>query len=56
MGGPDPVCHLLLYHAYNLIYDLPVFKDAEEDLAGDIVVKVSDDGSRFDQEGRDIFF
>ena len=31
--GPYPVCHLLLYHAYNLVYDLPVFKDPEEDLA-----------------------
>ena len=54
--GPDPVCHFLLYHAYNLIYVLPVLKDAEEDLAGDIVGKVPDDGGRFDQEGCDIIF
>jgi hypothetical protein len=54
--GPDPVGHLLLYHAYNLVNDMPVFKDAEKDLAGDIIGKVSDYGSRFDKKGCDIIF
>ena len=56
VGGPDPVCHLLLQHAYYLVYDLPVLKDSEEDLAGNIVGKVTDDSSRFDQEWSDIIF
>ena len=56
MGSPYPIRHLLLYHADYLVYDLPVCKDAEKDLAGDMVGKVTDNGGRPEQQGGNIIF